>query len=465
VSAAGLLPPPALRLLGDERLAALAAAGDDSAFAALYARHHAALLRYCRSIVRDEHDALDALQSAMLKALVALRRDGRNAPLRPWLYRIAHNESISLLRRSRTRAAGEGIEEVAAHADVHERAADREELAQALADLDALTVHQRSALVLRELGGLGYGEVATALDTTPGAARQAVFSARTALHDRRDARDVTCTTVQRTLSDDDARARPVRAHLRTCDDCRRFAAGIKRRRTRLPLLFPVPAGAMGRLQSLLPAAAESGSPMLAGGAAKLAVAAIAVGAAAAGGDEARHERPAKAVAPKASAAAPARTPAPTSARAPAAVAAPPARPAVLVRAVATPPTRRVSATTRPVADASRTARRVVAGTAPPRHRAGRRVNVSWPAGDDGGRSRSAPAPGATPGDSDGPRRPQDPATATATATAAEPVERNEPAPTRAFAARSGRDCPDPAELIADGAGDQMGSALDRQFPS
>ncbi|HEX8205728.1 MAG TPA: sigma factor, partial [Solirubrobacteraceae bacterium] len=75
--AASLLPPRALRLLGDERLAVLAAEGDDSAFAAIYARHHVALLRYCRSIVRDEHDALDALQSAMLKALVALRRDGR----------------------------------------------------------------------------------------------------------------------------------------------------------------------------------------------------------------------------------------------------------------------------------------------------------------------------------------------------------------------------------------------------
>ena len=93
-----LLRPPRL---GDERLARLAARGSSRAFAAVYERYHQPLYRYCRSILRDESDAQDALQSTFTRALAALKRDQRIAPLRPWLFRIAHNESISLLRRRR----------------------------------------------------------------------------------------------------------------------------------------------------------------------------------------------------------------------------------------------------------------------------------------------------------------------------------------------------------------------------
>src|SRR5258708_26906242 len=93
--------PLALAHLGDERLARLVARGNERAFALLYERHHQALYRYCRSIVRDETDAQDALHSTFAGALVALLRGARDAPLRPWLFRIAHNEAVSLLRRRR----------------------------------------------------------------------------------------------------------------------------------------------------------------------------------------------------------------------------------------------------------------------------------------------------------------------------------------------------------------------------
>src|SRR5579859_5704751 len=80
-----------LSRLGDERLARLVAGGNDRAFCALYERYHQRLYRHCRSIVRDDADAQDALQSAFAAALVALRRGQRRAPVRPWLFRIAHN--------------------------------------------------------------------------------------------------------------------------------------------------------------------------------------------------------------------------------------------------------------------------------------------------------------------------------------------------------------------------------------
>src|SRR5438270_12360475 len=93
------------RLSSDERLAQLASRGNARAFAALYERHHQALYRYCLAIVRRPEDAQDALQSAFERAFAALRAGEREVSVRPWLFRIVHNESISLLR---SRPAGEG---------------------------------------------------------------------------------------------------------------------------------------------------------------------------------------------------------------------------------------------------------------------------------------------------------------------------------------------------------------------
>src|SRR5947199_97276 len=93
--------PVPFGMLGDERLAKLVGEGNERAFAALYERFHQPLYRYCYSMVRHEADAQDALQSTFTAALGALRRSQRDAPLKPWLFRIAHNESISLLRRRR----------------------------------------------------------------------------------------------------------------------------------------------------------------------------------------------------------------------------------------------------------------------------------------------------------------------------------------------------------------------------
>src|SRR6478735_6067592 len=91
----------ALRWRRGVALRSQAARGDDTALAAMYARHHQALYRYCRSILHDDEDARDALQSTMAKALAALQDEHRDFELRPWLFRIAHNEAISRLRQRR----------------------------------------------------------------------------------------------------------------------------------------------------------------------------------------------------------------------------------------------------------------------------------------------------------------------------------------------------------------------------
>src|SRR5215211_9400922 len=97
------------RLAGDSRLARLAARGDQRAFAAIFERYHQPLYRYCRSILANDEDAQDALQNTMAKVLQALPGEERELALKPWLYRIAHNEAISMLRR---RAGDASIDEV-----------------------------------------------------------------------------------------------------------------------------------------------------------------------------------------------------------------------------------------------------------------------------------------------------------------------------------------------------------------
>ena len=88
-------------LLSDQRLVRRAAGGEEHAFAAIFDRYHQPLYRYCLAIVGDSQDAQDALQNTMLKVLRALPGEEREIKLKPWLYRIAHNESVDLLRRRR----------------------------------------------------------------------------------------------------------------------------------------------------------------------------------------------------------------------------------------------------------------------------------------------------------------------------------------------------------------------------
>src|SRR5947209_7960187 len=93
--------PRPLKLLSDERLTKRIAAGDRAAFAEVFRRYQAPIYRYCRSLLRCEEDARDALQNAMASAMRALEGETREIALRPWLFRIAHNESMTLARRLR----------------------------------------------------------------------------------------------------------------------------------------------------------------------------------------------------------------------------------------------------------------------------------------------------------------------------------------------------------------------------
>jgi RNA polymerase sigma factor (sigma-70 family) len=214
-------------LIPDQRLVKLAARGSTPAFATIYRRHRKELYRYCRSLLGNDDDAGDAVQNTMLQALRGLEGERREIALRPWLFRIAHNESVSLMR-SRERATPMAPEEVA-RAGGSDDLEGRERFAALISDIGQLSSHQRSALVMRELSGLEFGEIAAALETSPEAAKQAVYQARVALDELAEGRDMSCDEIRRKVSAKDRRllrGRRVRAHLRGCSDCREFEDGI-----------------------------------------------------------------------------------------------------------------------------------------------------------------------------------------------------------------------------------------------
>ena len=253
-----------LSRLSDELLARSAARGSQRSFGVLYERYHQPLYRYCRSIVRNEADAQDVLQSTFTAALAALKRDARKAPLRPWLYRIAHNESISLLRRRTREAQHQSEGEVTAlAASAEEEAASRARWQRLLEDLAELPERQRGALLLREMAGLSHEDIAVALELTLGGAKQAIFEARQGLADLEEGRAMSCEEIRQRISEGDRRvlrARRVRAHLRECVACEAFATAIPSRQTDLRAMVPAlpPAAAAAILGGVMRAASPHG---------------------------------------------------------------------------------------------------------------------------------------------------------------------------------------------------------------
>jgi RNA polymerase sigma factor (sigma-70 family) len=231
--------------LGDEMLARRAASGSGAAFEALYERYYRPLLGYTRSILLDVEDARDATQNALEKALRALPSREPGRPLRPWLYKIAHNEAITIMRRRPPQTElGAAREPTVPGPEVD--AEQRGRLSQLVDDLRMLPERQRGALVMRELNGLSYDEIGGALGLSNEAARRAVFDARSALHDALDGRATACVSVRHSISDGDRRslrARGIRAHLRSCDDCASFQRSIGARRADLHALAPWISGA------------------------------------------------------------------------------------------------------------------------------------------------------------------------------------------------------------------------------
>lgn len=175
----------------------------------LYRRHADEVFRYALMVMRSRPDAEDIVQIVFLRALRAIERGEKVRTPRNWLIKIAHNECRRML--SSRKAHVELPEEIAVEPVERGRA---DELRAAMA---ALPETQRQALVLRELEGRTYVEIATALGLTVSAVETLIFRARRTLREQIEA-SLSCEEFALLLDDPDARSR-IRAHARVCPAC------------------------------------------------------------------------------------------------------------------------------------------------------------------------------------------------------------------------------------------------------
>ena len=278
-----------LRLRSDEQLVALFRAGSDDAFRAIHDRYRARLLAYSRQMLHGAMgDPEDALQDVFMRAYRALRASDRPVMLRAWLYRIAHNRCVDELRRPRpvpSELDADAEPAFSAPASDGEAPAVAERsaaLARLVADVQTLPDQQRSALLMRELQGLSYAELGSALGVSIPAVKSLLLRARTGLIDIAVARDTPCGDIREELlaaADRSVRiSGRARRHCGECDGCDTYRGELKRLRRGFASLTPT--GPLGQLGMLLGIGGGGGAAAAGGGGG---AAAAGGGAAAAGG--------------------------------------------------------------------------------------------------------------------------------------------------------------------------------------
>src|SRR5436309_9623567 len=156
--------------------------GYDEAFGVIHDRYRQRLFAYTRQMLAGSRaDAEDALQDVFLRAYSALRADDRPVSLRAWLYRVAHNRCIDELRRPTPAPHELPLGSAALLADPLGEAERRDDLRRLIEDLRRLPAQQRSALLMRELEGFSYAELASALDVSVPAVKSLLVRARLGL--------------------------------------------------------------------------------------------------------------------------------------------------------------------------------------------------------------------------------------------------------------------------------------------
>src|SRR6188472_3255212 len=205
-----------------------AAALDD-----LYRHHVGEVYRYTYAVLGNHADAEDVTQTTFVNALRALERGEEPRNASAWLIAIAHN-----VDRQRWRQAASRPAEVELEHDVPvvegEEDIEVDELVRAL---QRIPPSQREALVMRELEGRSYNEIAGLLGLTTAALETQLFRARRSLAEELE-NLVTCQSAQLALS------KQLDGHLAECQDCARLAAMQSRQRRAFKGLavIPIPVG-------------------------------------------------------------------------------------------------------------------------------------------------------------------------------------------------------------------------------
>lgn len=177
---------------GEAALVQRCTSGDEAAFAELVSEHQRMVVQLAVNLLGDRDEALDLSQDVFLRVFRTLGRFRGQSTLRTWIYRIAVNQARNRHRFWRRRHRADQVPldvHVAAHGEFHSRAetepdrvlAQKELAAQLQHALDALPFEQRTAIVLREVDGLSYEEIAYSLGVAVGTVKSRLTRARQVL--------------------------------------------------------------------------------------------------------------------------------------------------------------------------------------------------------------------------------------------------------------------------------------------
>ena len=190
----------------------MSTAVSQDAYSQLIEPHRAELRAHCYRMLGSMHDAEDALQDALLRAWKGLREFEGRSSVRTWLYRIATNACLDLMKRRSNVEAHQiepfpdellEVEDGLASPETRYEQRESVELAFVTA-LQQLPATQRAALLLRDVLGFSAKETAESLDTTVPSANGALRRARAALDERLP--DESQQVALRRLGDDEIRA-------------------------------------------------------------------------------------------------------------------------------------------------------------------------------------------------------------------------------------------------------------------
>ncbi|HSD36133.1 MAG TPA: RNA polymerase sigma factor RpoE [Rhodocyclaceae bacterium] len=180
----------------DQQLVERVQRGDKQAFGLLVSKYQRKLARLLSRMIRDAGEVEDVTQEAFIKAYRALPSFRGDSAFYTWLYRIgintAKNYLVSQGRRAPTSTGvdsddAESMEDgdLLRHVDTPERLMMTKQIGQTVnAAMDALPEELRTAIVLREIEGLSYEEIATVMDCPIGTVRSRIFRAREAISER-----------------------------------------------------------------------------------------------------------------------------------------------------------------------------------------------------------------------------------------------------------------------------------------
>lgn len=173
---------------------------DELACADLMAEHQRMVVQLAMNLLGDRDEALDLSQEVFLRVFRTIHRFRGQSSLRTWIYRIAVNQARNKHRfwRRRHRADQVSLDQhIAAHGEflsgrnsTPDRVFAQKELATQLQQaLDGLPFDQRTAIVLREVDGLSYEEIAFSLGVAVGTVKSRLTRARQTLrHELREVR-------------------------------------------------------------------------------------------------------------------------------------------------------------------------------------------------------------------------------------------------------------------------------------